>query len=202
MQRALPWQRDVWKCRPVCQGMGLCNGGLTLALSAISGISFWGSKRCVLGFCKLLCLYMWAYACVGGVGVWARTCVRVVVAERNLLYGYTTDSRTWSLWLTTATTIFFFFFFKWNSNDKQKQIRASEPETLMSSYDLQGDLFICCCFCFFLGWWWWWYFFDYLKYIYMTFDVSPCSYCCVGPQNKVGHPAGCRFPCWVPAGYK
>ena len=25
---------------------------------------------------------------------------------------------------------------------------------------------------------------------------------CVGPQNKTGHPAGCRFPCWVPAEYK
>ena len=25
---------------------------------------------------------------------------------------------------------------------------------------------------------------------------------CVGPQNKVGHPAGCRFPCWVPSEYK
>ena len=24
----------------------------------------------------------------------------------------------------------------------------------------------------------------------------------VGPQNKIGHPAGCRFPCWVPAEYK
>ena len=22
---------------------------------------------------------------------------------------------------------------------------------------------------------------------------------CVGPQNKIGHPAGCRFPCRVPA---
>ena len=21
---------------------------------------------------------------------------------------------------------------------------------------------------------------------------------CVGPQNKIGHPVGCRFPCWVP----
>ena len=21
---------------------------------------------------------------------------------------------------------------------------------------------------------------------------------CVGPQNKTGHPAGCKFPCWVP----
>ena len=25
---------------------------------------------------------------------------------------------------------------------------------------------------------------------------------CVGPQKKTGHPAGCRFPCWVPAEYK
>ena len=25
---------------------------------------------------------------------------------------------------------------------------------------------------------------------------------CVGPQNKIGHPAGCRFPCWVPTEYK
>ena len=24
---------------------------------------------------------------------------------------------------------------------------------------------------------------------------------CVGLQNKIGHPAGCRFPCWVPAEY-
>ena len=23
-----------------------------------------------------------------------------------------------------------------------------------------------------------------------------------GPQNKIGHPAGCRFPCLVPAEYK
>ena len=22
---------------------------------------------------------------------------------------------------------------------------------------------------------------------------------CVGPQNKIGHSAGCRFPCWAPA---
>ena len=25
---------------------------------------------------------------------------------------------------------------------------------------------------------------------------------CVGPQNKIGHPAGYRFPCWVPVEYK
>ena len=25
---------------------------------------------------------------------------------------------------------------------------------------------------------------------------------CVGPQNKIGHPGECRFPCWVPAEYK
>ena len=25
---------------------------------------------------------------------------------------------------------------------------------------------------------------------------------CVGPQNKIGHPGRCRFPCWVPAEYK
>ena len=25
---------------------------------------------------------------------------------------------------------------------------------------------------------------------------------CVGPQNKIGHPVGCRSPCWVPAEYK
>ena len=25
---------------------------------------------------------------------------------------------------------------------------------------------------------------------------------CVGPQNKIGHLAGNRFPCWVPAEYK
>ena len=25
---------------------------------------------------------------------------------------------------------------------------------------------------------------------------------CVGPQNEIGHSAGCRFPCLVPAEYK
>ena len=25
---------------------------------------------------------------------------------------------------------------------------------------------------------------------------------CVGLQNKIGHTAGCKFPCWVPAEYK
>ena len=25
---------------------------------------------------------------------------------------------------------------------------------------------------------------------------------CVSLQNKIGQPAGCRFPCWVPAAYK
>ena len=25
---------------------------------------------------------------------------------------------------------------------------------------------------------------------------------CVGPQNKIGHPPGCRFPCWALAEYK
>ena len=25
---------------------------------------------------------------------------------------------------------------------------------------------------------------------------------CVGPQNKIGHPAWCRFPCWMPSEYE
>ena len=25
---------------------------------------------------------------------------------------------------------------------------------------------------------------------------------CVGPQNKIGYPAGCMLPCWVPMEYK
>ena len=25
---------------------------------------------------------------------------------------------------------------------------------------------------------------------------------CAGPQNKIGHPSGCRFPCLVPAEYR
>ena len=32
-----------------------------------------------------------------------------------------------------------------------------------------------------------------LCWLWLTHDS------CVGPQNKIGHPAGCRFPCWVPA---
>ena len=35
-----------------------------------------------------------------------------------------------------------------------------------------------------------------LCWLWLTHDS------CVGPQNKIGHPAGCRFPFWVPAEYK
>ena len=37
--------------------------------------------------------------------------------------------------------------------------------------------------------------------IFPVSTVSDTGFC-VGPQNKKGHPAGCRFPCRVPAGYK
>ena len=37
--------------------------------------------------------------------------------------------------------------------------------------------------------------------IFPVLAVANTSFC-VGPQNKIGHPAGCRFPCCVPAEYK
>ena len=33
----------------------------------------------------------------------------------------------------------------------------------------------------------------FLCWLWLTHDS------CIGPQNKIGHPAECRFPCWVPA---
>ena len=35
-----------------------------------------------------------------------------------------------------------------------------------------------------------------LRWLWLTYGSS------AGPQNKLGHPAGCRFLCWVPAEYK
>ena len=35
-------------------------------------------------------------------------------------------------------------------------------------------------------------------YLYIVHKQS-CLLTVVGPKNKIGHPAGCRFPCWVPA---
>ena len=55
------------------------------------------------------------------------------------------------------------------------------------------------------------YFYPSGPFTYIFSKISPdFSLCwlwlthgsCVGPQNKIGHPAGCRFPCWVPAEYK
>ena len=51
------------------------------------------------------------------------------------------------------------------------------------------------------------------RYIYLQFSktspdffpvlaVANNTRSCVGPQNKIGHPAGGRFQCWVPAEYK
>ena len=36
----------------------------------------------------------------------------------------------------------------------------------------------------------------FLCWLWLTHDS------CVGSQNKIGHPDGGRFPCWVPAEYK
>ena len=44
-------------------------------------------------------------------------------------------------------------------------------------------------------------FFQNLSRIFPVLAVAD-SGSCVGPQDKIGHPAGCRFPCWVLAEYK
>ena len=44
-------------------------------------------------------------------------------------------------------------------------------------------------------------FFQSLSRFFPALAVTNTS-SCVGPQNKIGHPAGCRFPCRVPAEYK
>ena len=39
--------------------------------------------------------------------------------------------------------------------------------------------------------------------IHLHFFPKPLPiFSCVGLQNKIAHPARCRFPCWVPAAYK
>ena len=37
---------------------------------------------------------------------------------------------------------------------------------------------------------------------FFLFWLWPTHGPCVGPQNKIGHPAGCRFSCSVPAEYR
>ena len=44
-------------------------------------------------------------------------------------------------------------------------------------------------------------FFQNLSRFFPVFAVANTG-SCLGPQNKVGHPAECKFPCWVPAEYK
>ena len=44
-------------------------------------------------------------------------------------------------------------------------------------------------------------FFQNLSWFFPALAVANTS-SCVGPQNKIGHPAGCRFRCWVPTEYK
>ena len=44
-------------------------------------------------------------------------------------------------------------------------------------------------------------FFQNLSHFFPVLAVANTG-SCVGPQNKIGHPVGCRFPCWVPAEYK
>ena len=43
--------------------------------------------------------------------------------------------------------------------------------------------------------------FQNLSRVFPVLAVANTS-SCVGPQTKIGHPAGCRFPCWVLAEYK
>ena len=47
----------------------------------------------------------------------------------------------------------------------------------------------------------------HLRFSKTSPDFLLCWLClthgsCVGLQNNIGHPAGCRFLCWVPAEYK
>ena len=44
-------------------------------------------------------------------------------------------------------------------------------------------------------------FFEILSRVFPALAVANTGFC-VAPQNKVGHPTGCRFPCSVPAEYK
>ena len=44
-------------------------------------------------------------------------------------------------------------------------------------------------------------FFQNLSRVFLVLVVANTG-SCVGPQNKIGHPAGCRFPCWVLTEYK
>ena len=44
-------------------------------------------------------------------------------------------------------------------------------------------------------------FFQNLSRVFPVLAVANTE-SCVGQQNKIGHPAGCRFPCWVPTEYK
>ena len=43
-------------------------------------------------------------------------------------------------------------------------------------------------------------FFQNLSWFFPALAVTNTG-SCVGPQNKIGHPAGCRFPCWVSMEY-
>ena len=44
----------------------------------------------------------------------------------------------------------------------------------------------------------------HLPFFYFFFTVLAVANTgsCVGPQNKIGHPVGCRFPCLVSTEYK
>ena len=44
-------------------------------------------------------------------------------------------------------------------------------------------------------------FFQNLSWFFPVLAVANTG-SCVGPQNKTGHPAGCKFPCWVPTKYQ
>ena len=44
-------------------------------------------------------------------------------------------------------------------------------------------------------------FFQNLSWFFPVLAVANTG-SCVGPQNKIGHPAGCRFLCWVSMEYK
>ena len=44
-------------------------------------------------------------------------------------------------------------------------------------------------------------FFQNLSWLFHALAVANTG-SCLGPQNKIGQLAGCRFPCWVPAEYR
>ena len=144
----------------------------------------------------------WVFVAVDKLAEWSRTPMKT---RTSYIYRFCCIYRFF---------LFFFFFFspQWRAADAEIKVSSGENTELKGSpfkaWSSSAYSHTCYAYCqeflpcsflpfrsIHL------HFFQNLSAFFPVLAAANTGFC-AGPQYKISHPAGCKFPCWVPAAYK